>query len=415
MNILHFTHCFTPVYGGTTTRLLNLFSNDGNEHTMIVPYLGSPYVPRIITNMNRSDRYGNIRVIREVVNGGKASRVPILEHLYRKDGWARDAATLMRTAEEVPFDILYGHNPTEFALASVELSKRKGKPLIYEVHGLIKDSMYGRNDSLYDRTMNRFLQKVEKGILDQATCVVAQTGRIRERLAREYGVKKSRVAVVYNGVDLDMFSPGKYEGDCARVRAEYGLEGKIVVSYFGFLDGNNGIPFFLESLAGMPSEIRKRVKVLIVGRGPYAEMVKKYAGEHDFILYRGMLEYCEMPLYYAVTDVYVIPRPSNPATENIVPMKLYEAMAMEKIILVSDVGGLTESILHDVNGVVYKAGNKIDFQKQLADILNGIGSCNVLGKQAGKMAREKYNWSVSREVLKDIFNGLMLRINYGGD
>jgi glycosyltransferase involved in cell wall biosynthesis len=254
--------------------------------------------------------------------------------------------------------------------------------------------------------MNRSLQKVERGILDQATFVIAQTGRIRERLAREYGVMERRVAVVYNGVDLDMFSPGKHVEDSERFRAENGLEGKIVVSYFGFLDGNNGIPFFLESLAGMPAEIRKRVKVMIVGRGPFTEMVKKYAGEHDFILYRGMLEYREMPLYYAATDVYVIPRPSNPATENIVPMKLFEAMAMEKIILVSDVGGLTESILHGVNGVVYKAGNKIDFQKKFTDILNGIGSSNVLGKQAGKMAREKYNWSVSREVLTDIFNGL---------
>jgi glycosyltransferase involved in cell wall biosynthesis len=302
--------------------------------------------------------------------------------------------------------MIYGHNPTEFALAAVELSKRVKKPLIYEVHGLIKDSMYGRNDSFYDRAMNRSLQKVERGILDQATFVIAQTGRIRERLAREYGVMERRVAVVYNGVDLDMFSPGKHVEDSERFRAENGLEGKIVVSYFGFLDGNNGIPFFLESLAGMPAEIRKRVKVMIVGRGPFTEMVKKYAGEHDFILYRGMLEYREMPLYYAATDVYVIPRPSNPATENIVPMKLFEAMAMEKVVLVSDVGGLTESIAHGVNGVVYRPGDAPDFQRKLSDIVTGLASCRVLGKNAGEMARERYNWTRSREILSGLFDRL---------
>jgi glycosyltransferase involved in cell wall biosynthesis len=101
--------------------------------------------------------------------------------------------------------------------------------------------------------------------------------------------------------------------------------------------------------------------------------------------------------------VYVIPRPSNPATENIVPMKLYEAMAMEKVVLVSDVGGLTESIGHEVNGVVYKPGDTLDFQRKLTDIVTGAESYKVMGKKAGEMARERYNWTRSREILSGLY------------
>ena len=60
MNIIHFIHTYIPIFGGTTTRLINLYSNDGNNHTMIVPFSGSQYVPPNISNLNKYDTYDNI-------------------------------------------------------------------------------------------------------------------------------------------------------------------------------------------------------------------------------------------------------------------------------------------------------------------------------------------------------------------
>jgi len=409
LNILHFTHTYIPVFGGTTTRLMNLFRNDGNQHTMVVPHIGSPYVPADITDLKQKDHYDNVNIRRiRLTHPAKDNRF-FFEYTVRLKNWYRNAAELGTFAEAGHFDLVYGHNPMEFALAASRYSSHKNIPLIYECHGLMRDSLpLSRNPikRLYNQLGNWWLTRGESEIIRKATRVVVQTNSMKSRLEKELNIPGERLAVVYNGVDVDFFKPGISNSEVNKLKTELKAGDKTIFSYFGFLDHNNGIKFFLDSLSKLPDNLKKKIKILIVGRGPSSALVKKFSENNDFLVYLGLVDYQKIPLYYQASDVFVIPRPSNLATETLLPMKLLEAMAMEKLVLVSDVGGMTEVIQHEKNGLVFKHQDEHDLRMAITTIIKNFNSFQQIRKQARITVLTDFSWKESRKKLSSIYLNL---------
>lgn len=407
LSIIHFAHTFIPVYGGTTTRLMNLFMDDGNNHTMIIPGKGSQYVPRAIDRLNPHDAYSNVKVERVTLDTPEKIHAHLFPALHQvKNSYKASTQLIAAFGETCHYDLVYGHNPMEFALAAWRLSSSRKLPLIYEVHGLIKDTMSVSKNPIKSvlNIMNKsVVELLERHIIRHAARVVVQTTSMRERLVNEYGVPKSKIGVVYNGVDPEFFSPGKYMEQATRLRKELLSDDKTVFSYFGFLDENNGIKFLMDVLENLPAEIAGHIMVLIVGRGPYTELVREFSSRHPFIRYVGLVEYEDMPAYYDLTDVFVIPRPSNAATENLVPMKLLEAMSMEKIVLVSDVGGMTEVVQNGQNGLSYKASDRNELGGYIVNITNSPKEFEHLGASARISVLDEYTWEKSRMMLRVLY------------
>lgn len=407
LNIIHFTHTFIPVYGGTTTRLMNLFMNDGNSHTIIVPGTGSQYVPKTIQHLNSHDMYGNVSVKRVSLTTRTMAGHALFQAPAQLRNWYVGSSELICAAGgEGYYDLVYGHNPMEFALAAGRKSLSSGLPLIYEVHGLMKDTLYTSKKfvrKVFDRLNNSLFNALERRIIKHASKVVVQTSSMKKRLTKEYGISADKIGIIYNGVDSEFFDLGRYREQAIKKRIELTINDKTVFSYFGFLDENNGIRFFLETLEKLPVETIHRVKVFILGRGPYTQLVRDFVVRHPFVEFIGLVEYEDMPVYYALTDVFVIPRPSNLATETLVPVKLLEAMAMEKIVLVSDVGGMNEIIQNGQNGLTYTAAHQDEFRMKIIDLAHRPLDYQQLGMNAKKSVQENYTWRKARALLCELY------------
>ncbi len=376
---------------------------------MVVPHMGSPYVPADITDLKQKDHYDNVNIRRiRLTHPARDSRF-IFEYTIRLKNWHRNAQELRFFEGGDHFDLIYGHNPMEFALAASRYSSDKDIPLIYECHGLMRDSLpLSRNPikRIYNQTGNWWLTREESEIIRKATRVVVQTNSMKSRLEKELKIPGERLAVVYNGVDVDFFKPGISSDEINRLKAELKTENKIIFSYFGFLDHNNGIKFFIDSLSKLPEILKKKIKILIVGRGPSTTLVKDFSENNDFLVYLGLVDYQKIPLYYQTSDVFVIPRPSNLATETLLPMKLLEAMAMEKLVLVSNVGGMTEVVRHEQNGLVFKHEDELDFLSAMTTIVENFNSFQEIRKQARETVLIGFSWETSREKLSNIYMNL---------
>lgn len=410
MNILHFTHSHIPVYGGTTTRHLNLFRNDGNFHTFVVPSLKSKYVPREITTLERESTYDNAAVLRVDLSPASKLSNHLMECINCVRSWKTNARQLVDVVPDRAYDLVYGHNPMEFAEAARLFSIGKDLPMVYEIHGLFKDTLdfsgsFWRH--AYYSLGHMLVESVEKAVLRHADVIVAQTSKMKQRVVGEFGVPEDKIRIISNGVDIERFSRPGFPIEIDRLRREKSIGNKVVVSYFGFLDENNGIRFLLGALARLPDYVKDELKVLVAGRGPYEEEVKRFALEHCFLEYLGLVAYEEIVKFYGLTDVFVIPRPSNRATETLVPVKLLEAMAMRNIVLVSQVGGLTEIVSDGINGVVFKVGDEGDLVRKLTDIIERRTPIDMIRENARKYILERHTWQKARLGLKGIFEGLM--------
>jgi len=379
IKILHFAHSFFPVFGGTSTRLYNLLSDKTDVHYLYVPQLPSTYVPSNIGPLKIDEDFGNIKVRRKYA-----------ECDYNK---------MMSTVEE-DVALVHGHNPREFAMASLRFAEKNRLPFIYEAHSLMIDAP----ELMRSQDLQKQVKLVESKVLRSADAIIVQTDRIKQRMVDVFNVNTDKINVIPNGVDKNEFDLSKWQYRGAKLKKERNWVDKTIFMYSGFFDDINGIAFFLDSLTGLPKDIKKLIKIVILGRGPLQRYVEQVGKRHsDFIEYIGLVNYRDMPAYYSACDVFVVPRPSTLPGENLMPVKLLEAMAMEKTVLVSDVGAMTELVKNGKNGFVYKKGNKKDLLSKICYIFDNFEDMDGIKKRARTDIITRYSWEESRMKLRNIY------------
>lgn len=405
MRVLHFAHSFIPQYGGTTTRLINLLADPQHEHWLTVHYPSRKALPSGVQDLPSSDRYDNVEVRRvDITNLGILGKVPIANvHVQ--------SAALQAAVAEVEVDLVHGHNPTGSALASCAAAKRRDIPLVYEAHGIMHNYSnlprpFGPLQPLNQMAhavMRATIARYERHILFAAKRIIVQTEASRDYLKRLYGLESKPFDIISNGVDPTKFDPSMWSTERDSLRQERAWEDKTVCLYAGYLDRVNGVDQLLEVISGLDSQVNRRLRFVFAGRGPHAEMVQKAAKDHDSIEFLGLVDYARMPGLVAASDVFVIPRPPVLPAETFRPMKLLEAMAMEKLLLVSNVAAMAELIHHEENGLLYQKGNANALRAALVRISERPAEFAKLGAHARRDVLERHTWQAARQKLDHVY------------
>lgn len=405
LNILHFALGFFPVTGGMTARIFNLIQNDGNRHCLVVPSSPSEYIPKEIRVPPGESTFDNIRVCREPLVPSANGRLPVVDYWQRWRRRRRNALRLMSRAPGEGVDLVYGHGPTEFASAALRYSAGFGRPVIFEVHSIVRDNLWlGQGwKRLYHRLMAQADLEVERRILRQARTVIVQTGSIRERIQTLYGVRPDRIEILYNGVDADRFNISARREEIDRLRNDLGAGGRLVVLYAGLLDRINGIRFFLDLYPSLPPSLSRKVLFVFAGKGEYAAELSDLSLTVGNVCFLGMLDYDRMPALMGAADVFMIPRPSCLPSETLLPIKLLEAMAMGRDVLVSDVRAMAEVVRDGVNGYVFRSDDAADFVQALERVVCNLSAGYSLGEAARASAADRYSWASQRRRLREVY------------
>jgi glycosyltransferase involved in cell wall biosynthesis len=301
-------------------------------------------------------------------------------------------------------------------MAALELKQRIGLPMVYEAHGIMWDNPNFPRPFGPIKPLNwalrwsiRLVQGYyERKVVRTSDHLIVQTESARKRLKKLYNLKDKPITVIHNGVDADKFDPQRWQDRRNPLRQEHGWEDRVVCLYAGYLNNINGIEFLLDSLSSLGDNARSRLKIVLMGRGPLRQAVEKAAEQFSNLIdFPGLVKSEDMPAYYAASDVFMIPRPSYLPAETLVPMKLLEAMAMEKVILVSDVAAMAEIIADGQNGLLFTKGNPDSFVHKLEDIAVNHDKLTHLGRRARQDVLERYTWEKSRSQLQAIYGQLV--------
>ena len=102
-------------------------------------------------------------------------------------------------------------------------------------------------------------------------------------------------------------------------------------------------------------------------------------------------------------DVFVIPRTRSRVTELVTPMKPYEAMAMEKAVVVSDVAALTEVVTDGETGRVFAADDVESLTQTCAELIENPSLRMQLGKKGSEWVRSARTWTQVVEGYRGIY------------
>ena len=411
LRVLHFAGTYLPVPGGTTRRLQNMLASPENEHVLFVPWPSASQCPAGANAVRAEESQGHIHIRRVAFpqSGWWSTRFPLGSNLRR-------ARKFVKRAESETADILHGHNPLACALASLHFKRQHALPMVYEVHGIMQDAdnlsrapaAHGLANRVRCGLLRRLTARFERQVLRAADRLIVQTGASERRLMELYGLKEKPINVIRNGVDPQAFDPTRWQSQRSQLRHQHRWDDHVVCLYAGYLNPVNGIDFLLEALPRLTGAVRRRIKIVLLGRGPLEHAVGSAADQHrDLMEYRGLVQPDEMPAYYAACDVFLIPRPSSLPGETLLPMKLLEAMAMKKTLLVSNVAAMAEVITDGQNGLVFENGDSDDFLRKLATVAERNGELEALGCRARQDVLDKYTWEASRQQLQSVYETLL--------
>lgn len=253
------------------------------------------------------------------------------------------------------------------------------------------------------KPFQRIARFVETKTLRQADRVLVINGKLGEYVIK-LGASPERTQILKAGIDIGQFNPDN--GNQA-IRKRYGLNEKDIVLFFmGWLYRFSGLKETALELAKMKND---RLKFLIVGEGDAYNELQQIREKHnlkDRLILAGKKPYQEIPAYIAASDICLLPAsPDEEIMQHIVPIKMYEYMAMKKPVIATKLPGVMEEFGEE-NGVVYVDRAEDVVEKALALMRNN--KVKELGEKARHFV-ERHSWEsitdefekILEEVIKD--------------
>ena len=146
-------------------------------------------------------------------------------------------------------------------------------------------------------------------------------------------------SVIGAGIDPEKFDTSI---DGSAIRKEYGFKDEDTVLFFmGFLYNFTGLK---EVTLEIANGVHPNIKLLIVGDGDgYLELqdiIEKH-GLNSQVVLAGLKSYSEIPKLVQASDICILPAyPDEKIMQDIVPIKIYEYMAMAKPVICTKLPGI---------------------------------------------------------------------------
>ena len=289
---------------------------------------------------------------------------------------------------EWPFDLIHAHSPALNGLAAARAAKKLGLPLVYEIRAFWEDAAVGNGTGKEGSIRYRLTRALENHVVKRADRIAVICEGLRLDLVAR-GVAADKIFVSPNGVDMELFGTPR-PPDLA-LAGELGLTGKNVIGYIGSFYDYEGIDDLIAAMPLMQSEAH----LLLVGGGPMEAALRAQADSSpakDRIHFVGRVPHEEVERYYSLVDILAYPRKAMRLTELVTPLKPLEAMAQERLVAASSVGGHRELIEDGVTGTLFAPDDPAAAAKSLDAMLADTESWPARKVNARAFVAKERNW-----------------------
>jgi len=326
-------------------------------------------------------------------------------------------ASLRKLVDSSAPTIIHTHSTSGYFLTAAR--RTFAAPIVSHVHGttfsvatpVVLSFGSIRND--YSRWGVTTSYMREKALWSVADRIAAVSTSVQSDLVSRYDIEESKIRLVYNGVDATLFSPDPAPDFPERKE----LEGKRVVLYVGHFGLRKGIPFLIRSMRLVTKEVPNTVLICIGGvpswlpRGDYWSHLNALIEENGLggkVLLLDRKKNEALPAYYSAADVFVLP-----SYYEAFPKVLIEAMACEKPVVTSNLGGTRDSVEEGVNGILVNYANPAQMAQAIVTILEDEGMAKKMGRAGRERVLRDFTWQAVANRVESIYGELLNRNGKG--
>ena len=214
-----------------------------------------------------------------------------------------------------------------------------------------------------DNWRRRVASPLVKIMVRNADALLAYGSRSKDFLI-DLGAKGERTFIAQNTVDIDYFARRSQLSDAQRhqLKEGIGIKTSRVILYVGQLIKRKGLQYLLPAFSKLKKE-NPDVSLLVVGRGNQERQFKMLCqqGEISDVFFVGHRDYGQLPEYYGISDVFVLP-----SLEEVWGLVVNEAMACSLPVIVTRVAGASADLVKEgINGFIVREGNIDDLYRAL--------------------------------------------------
>ena len=306
-------------------------------------------------------------------------------------------------------DFIHAHSPVLCGAAAQRAARALGVPFVYEIRAFWEDAAVGNLTGTEGSVKYRLTRALETRVAKRADALFTICDGLRQDLVAR-GIPAGKVGVMRNGVDLDLFGdPGPREDALA---AELGIaSGAPVIGYIGSFYAYEGVD---DLIAAMPllRRVHPDARLLLVGAGPMAEAWRAAAAalpEPDAVIFTGRVPHTEVERYYSLVDVLTYPRKAQRLTDLVTPLKPLEAMAQQRLVAASSVGGHRELISDGDTGTLFPPDDPAACAAALARLLDNREGWDAMRSRAAAHVRARHDWATNARDYLSVYHLLLAR------
>jgi len=293
------------------------------------------------------------------------------------------------------FDVIHDNQTLSDGILSLQDA---GLPLVTTIHHPIT-----RDRKLACEAETRWYNKLlvlrwydfltmQQRVAKKLDHIVTVSGVSRRDIVADFGVDPRRVAVMYNGVDVDLFTP----------RPDQARKPNQIMATASADTPTKGLHILLPAVADLIAAGRD-INVVLIGKprqGGDTEQLIRRLGLEPHIRWYHDLEQERIVDLYAESTLAVVP-----SLYEGFGLPAVEAMACGIPLVCSDGGALAE-VVGDAARVV-PAGNISALTAALADLLDNVAAREELGQRGRSRAQSEFSWQVCAQRLTAYYQSVI--------
>jgi glycosyltransferase involved in cell wall biosynthesis len=244
---------------------------------------------------------------------------------------------------------------------------------------------------------------LERKILRKSDHIVVLSEYTKGKLEKVYGLSPAKIHIIPGGVDLDRFRP---HGDKQSLRNRLGISNdRFTLLTVRNLEPRMGLENLILAFKKVV-ENKNDTLLILGGEGPLAPELKslaREAGIADLVKFTGFIPKEELPSYYQVADLFVLP------TRELEGFGLVtvEAMASGLPVLGTPVGGTKEILAHMGPDFLFSDVTPDSMARLILKSMQGWATnpenYNEISRKCRKVAEGHYSWDAHITSLENLF------------
>jgi glycosyltransferase involved in cell wall biosynthesis len=298
-------------------------------------------------------------------------------------------ATVSRHLRSGEYDLLHTHEYKGNLIGGWS-SRRLGVPSVASVRGYT------------DRTLPlRIYKWLDLGVtLRLFTRIVTVSEAVRQQVLRA-GYPAGRVLTLHDAVDSATFSPHRVQVG-ARMREEFGCTtDHLLVCAVGRLSPEKGHGFLLAAFRGVIAAVPE-ARLILVGEGPLCSRLQAQVtrwGLSDHVTFAGYRD--DVEAIIAASELLVMPSLREGFGDPII-----EAMALQRPVIASRVGGMMEIVRDGQTGLLVPPGDPGTLALAIINLLTDPQARERMGLWGRRVALREFSVERLANALARLYNEL---------